>query len=329
MKGQLIKVLKIVVPLGIGVYLTWYFFSGMSDVDIQQTKNAFFEADYFWIILSLIAAFLGHLSRAYRWLFLLEPLGYKPKLSSSYHAVMSGYIINYTVPRSGEVARAGLLTSSENVPFEKGFATIVVERVVDVLMLGAIVLVTSLLQAKSDEFEKIMDQNKQGDSNLIWFILGGVVLIGIVGLIVYFRNAKIKSWVNEKIRGFWEGLKSIWTMKRKWAFVFHTLFIWGTYVVMLWFSALAFPQTENMPMEAILAAFVVGAAAIALLPGGIGVYPLWVTGVLVMYNIHFAGFGIFVWVMQTALILVLGLLSLYLIQMQTKASKAKSDGRTT
>ena len=98
---------------------------------------------------------------------------------------------------------------------------------------------------------------------------------------------------------------------------------------MLWFSALAFPQTENMPMEAILAAFVVGAAAIALLPGGIGVYPLWVTGVLVMYNIHFAGFGIFVWVMQTALILVLGLLSLYLIQMQTKASKAKSDGTST
>ena len=120
MKGRIIKILKIVLPLGIGVYLSWYFISGLSDKDIQQTKNAFFNANYFWIVLSLIIAFAGHLSRAYRWLFLLEPLGYKPKLSNAYHSVMSGYIINYTVPRSGEVARAGLLTQSENVPFEKG-----------------------------------------------------------------------------------------------------------------------------------------------------------------------------------------------------------------
>lgn len=326
MKSQVIKVLKIVLPLGIGVYLSWYFFSGMSDEDLKQTKEAFYEANYFWIILSLIVAFFGHVSRAYRWRFLLEPLGYKPKLSNAYHAVMSGYIINYTVPRSGEVARAGLLTASENVPFEKGFATIVVERLIDVLMLGGIVLITTLLQANSEEFEQIMKQNKSGNSMLIWYILGGGLLMGIVGLIIYSRNQKIKTWVNEKLRGFWEGLKSVWTMKRKWAFAFHTVFIWATYVAMLWMAALAFPQTENMPVEAVLGAFVVGAAAIALLPGGIGVYPIWVTGVLAMYNIQFAGFGIFVWVSQTALILVLGLLSLFLIQVRKKRLKSTENG---
>ena len=150
--------------------------------------------------------------------------------------------------------------------------------------------------------------------------------MGIVGLVAYLKNAKIKAWVNEKVRGFWKGLMSVWTMKKKWPFVFHTLFIWGTYIVMIWFSALAFPQTKDMPVEAILGAFVVGAAAIALLPGGIGVYPMWITGVLVMYNIDFIGFGIFVWVVQTALILVLGLVSLILIQMQIKSVKSSTDG---
>lgn len=301
------------------MYLTWYFLSGLSDKDLEQTKDAFFNADYLWIALSLLIAFSGHLSRAYRWLFLLEPLGYKPKLSNAYHAVMSGYIINYTVPRSGEVARAGLLTQSENVPFEKGFATIVVERIIDVLMLGGIVLLTTLLQANSDKFEKIMDRGEDGNSMLIWYILGTGLLLGIVGFIVYLKNERIKKWVNEKLKGFWEGIKSIWTMKRKWPFVFHTLFIWATYIGMMWASAMAFEETKDIRVEAILGAFVVGAAAIAILPGGIGVYPLWVTAVLGIYDIDFAAFGIFVWVAQTSLILVLGLLSLAILQWRKNA----------
>ena len=63
---------------------------------------------------------------------------------------------------------------------------------------------------------------------------------------------------------------------------------------------------------------VVGAAAIALLPGGMGAYPTWVNAVLVLYGISFPAFGIFIWVVQTALIVVLGLLSLFLIQRQVK-----------
>lgn len=316
MKNRFFKVLKIVVPIGIGVYLTWYFLSGLSEEEVQQSKDAFFEANYFWIALSLILAFLGHLSRAYRWLFLLEPLGYKPKLINAYHAVMAGYIINYTVPRSGEVARAGLMTQYEKVPFEKGFATIIIERLIDVIMLGGIAVVATLIQANSEKFQEIMESGNEEKSSMIYYILGACVLLGIVGLIFYMRNAKLKNWANEKLKGFWEGLKSIWTMKRKWAFLGHTFFIWTTYVAMLWISALAFPQTRDMPIEAVLGAFIVGSAAIALLPGGIGVYPLWVTSVLALYDIDFAAFGIFVWVVQTLLIVFLGLLSLFLIQIQ-------------
>tara|TARA_B110000902_G_scaffold267280_1_gene359826 strand:+ start:5396 stop:6370 length:975 start_codon:yes stop_codon:yes gene_type:complete len=318
LKNKAIKILKIVIPIGIGIYLTWYFFNGMDDGDIQKTKNAFFDANYFWIALSLLVAFLGHLSRAYRWRFLLEPLGYNPKLSNAYHAVMAGYIINYTIPRSGEIARAGLMTSYEKIPFEKGFATIIIERLIDVLMLGGIIFLTGLLQTKSDKLDKIMTSDPEEPSYLIWYILGGAILFGIVGLVVYFKNEKVKGFVNEKIISFWEGLKSIWTMKKKWAFIFHTLLIWSSYIVMIWFSALAFEETENLPVEALLGAFVVGAFAVALLPGGIGVYPLWITGVLLLYGVDFAGFGIFIWVVQTGLLVVLGLLSLFLIQRQPK-----------
>ena len=317
MKDQLIKILKIVVPIGIGLYLTWYFLAGLSEKEIQEIKNSFSEANYFWVVLSLILAFLSHLSRAYRWLFVLEPMGYKPKLINSYHAVMSGYIINYTVPRSGEVARAGLMATYEKIPFEKGFATIVAERVVDLMMFAIVFFISGLLQVNSKEISSITQRDGE-PSYMIWYILGGMFILGIIGLIIYFKNQKVKSFVNEKLIGFWEGLKAIWTMKKKWAFIAHTVFIWTCYVGMIWVSAQAFPQTQDMPIGCIFAAFVVGAAAIGATPGGLGLYPLWITGALMAYGIDFKAFGAFMWVTQTGLLVVLGLLSLFLIQRQPK-----------
>ncbi len=318
MKDTLIKILKLVVPIGIGLYLTWYFVSNLTDKDIVDIKSSFVEANYFWVALSLVLAFLSHFSRAYRWLFVLEPMGYKPKLINSYHAVMSGYIINYTVPRSGEVARAGLMATYEDIPFEKGFATIVAERVIDMLMFLIIFFISGLLQVNADEISSITQQDGE-PSYLIWYILGGMFIFGIIGLLFYLKHAKLRSFVNAKLLGFLEGLKAIWTMKKKWAFLGHTIFIWTCYVGMIWVSAQAFPQTADMPIGCVFAAFVVGAAAIGATPGGLGLYPLWITGALLVYNIDFKAFGAFMWVTQTALIVVLGLLSLFLIQRQPKS----------
>ena len=320
MKNNLIKILKIVVPIGIGLYLTWYFLAGLSEKDVQDIKNSFKEADYFWVVMSFILAFLSHFSRAYRWLFVLEPMGYKPKLINSFYAVMSGYVINYTVPRSGEVARAGLMATYEDIPFEKGFATIVAERVIDMLMFFIIFFISGLLPVNSAEISNITQRDGE-PRYMMWYILAAMFVLGIIGLSVYVKNKKLKKFVNEKMLGFWEGLKAILTMKKKWAFLGHTIFIWACYVGMIWVTAQAFPQTENLPIGCIFAAFVVGAAAIGATPGGLGLYPLWITGALLAYDIDFKAFGAFMWVTQTGLIVFLGLLSLFLIQRQPKITQ--------
>ena len=317
MKDRLKKILKIVIPIGIGVYLTWYFLSGLSDKDIEDTKNAFFEANYFWVFLGVFISFLSHFSRAYRSLFLLEPLGYKPKLKNAYHGVMAGYVINYTVPRSGEVARASLLASYEKIPFEKGFGTIVVERVIDAMMFGLIFFITGLLRVNTGDIDKITNSGGSGSGWMLYAILGAGVL-GIAGIIFYLKNEKFRNFFKEKLMGFLLGLKSIWTMKKKWAFIGHTFFIWGCYVGGLWVFAQAFPQTVGIGMGTVFGMFVVSAVAVGLLPGGIGAYPAWVTKVLALDGVQFAAYGIFVWGMQTLLIVVLGLLSLFLIQRQPK-----------
>lgn len=320
MKKRFIKFLKIFVPISIGIYLTWYFFKGLNEKELNQAKDAFFEANYFWVFISLAVAWLSHVSRAYRWRFLLEPLGYTPKLSNAYNALMSGYLINLTVPRSGEFARAGLLSNAEKIPYEKAFATIVVERVIDLIMFGMIVFISGLLQTNSEEFDQItkMGQGDGGNQWLIYAIIAAAI-VGLVLLILYFKITKFRLSVKEKLKGFWEGLKSIWTMKKKWWFVAHTFFIWATYVGEIWITAQAFPETSAMSIGCVFGAFVVGAAAIAVLPGGMGAYPNWINAVLILYGIHYAGYSIFMWVIMTLLMVVLGLISLLSIQKRIKA----------
>ncbi len=174
------------------------------------------------------------------------------------------------------------------------------------------------MQVNSEKFKAITQREESSNPYLIWILVVVMLVLSVAFLIVLRKKPRFRTFFVEKLKGFLEGLKTIWTMRQKWAFLFHTLFIWTCYVGMIWIGAQIFPQTEAMPLACVFGAFVVGAAAIAILPGGIGAYPVWVNAVLLIYGIQFAAFGIFVWVIQTALIVVLGLISLFLIQQKIK-----------
>ena len=95
------NIFKTVVPLGLGVYLVWYFFASMSPESKQFFYEAIRRANYGWIFLSLMLSFLAFALRAYRWKYVLEPLGYQTKFWNRYHALMIGYLMNLTIPRAG------------------------------------------------------------------------------------------------------------------------------------------------------------------------------------------------------------------------------------
>ena len=92
---------------------------------------------------------------------------------------MIGYIINLTIPRSGEVARAGYFSKYQKSSSEKVFGTIVVERVIDLLMLGLIFIITLFLQSDQDTFNQLRQANSEGNSPnwLVPLITSLVVLV--------------------------------------------------------------------------------------------------------------------------------------------------------
>lgn len=322
MKNQIFKIIKIIIPIAIGIYLTWYFISNSSSSEREYYVKVFKEANYGWVFLALVLAFLSHLSRAYRWKFLLEPLGYSPRLNIMYHSVMIGYVLNLTIPRSGELARAAYFSKYEKTSPDRIFGTIIVERVVDLLMFGLVFAIALYLQVDEDQFNTAIS-NKDESSSLPSWVLPVALGLFVVALLLVLVIEKLRNKAVKFIKGVIEGCLTILKLKQKVAYILHTLFIWIAYVAMFWVTALAIPEMELISVNALFACFVAGAIAIGITPGGIGLYPLMVSAVL--ENIYeFQGeiaksFSMLMWSSQTLFIVVLGILSLLLIKDKKEA----------
>ena len=146
MKAGIRKFLSITIPFVIGLGIIYYQYTTLTSDELEKIKISFLKADYFYIYLSLFFALIGYWSRAYRWKFALNHLGYKTKFHNDLLTVCVSYFVNLTIPRSGEVSRAALLKKYEGVPFDKGFGTIVAERIVDLLIFLLFVITAFILQ---------------------------------------------------------------------------------------------------------------------------------------------------------------------------------------
>jgi uncharacterized protein (TIRG00374 family) len=315
MKTKLIKFFKISLPIAIGLYLTWYFISNSTDVEKEYFVQSLSEANYGWIFCALTIAFLSHLSRAYRWKYLLETLDIKPKLSLMYHSVMIGYIINLTIPRSGELARAGYFSRYQKTKSDQVFGTIVVERVVDLIMFASIFLIAFFLQSDQDKFQELRQMGDSSSNPLVLPIF--LLIISVVSIIVIsIKKIRDKAW--NFLKGIYQGATTILKLKNKLAYILHTLFIWTAYVAMLWITAIALPDLQDININAIFACFIAGTIAIGATPGGIGLYPIMVASALTQlyeYDGQVAkSFGMLMWSSQTIFMVLLGVISLIAIK---------------
>ena len=308
------KVLKIVLPLALGSFLVWY---SLSDISLETLGNYFKEANYSFIFLGLFFGILSHLSRAYRWKFMLEPLGFKPKFTNSILAVLVGYLVNLAIPRAGEISRATVMTNYEKIPFEKAFGTIVAERIADLIMMLSIVAITLFVQ-----FDFIYDLLTKNFNPLKISIGFAILIVGFYIFTSFVKKAtsgfllKIKTFIS----GLIEGVTSIFKMKNKWAFIFHTVFIWAMYVAMFWATIPAI-EGLNVPFGGILIGFIAGGFSIAATNGGIGLYPIAVASALALFDIPAetaTAFGWIMWTAQTAMIVIFGGLAFLLLPIYNK-----------
>lgn len=312
------KILNISLPLLLGVFLVYYAYNQFTPAQITEMKSYFASADYLYIGLSLLFMKISHASRAYRWKYSLQYMGYQSGFWNNFMAISVGYLLNLTIPRSGELSRAAVLQKYDNIPFDKGFGTIIAERIIDLVFLLLFVATALLLQYKQlTGFIAQQIPVKQ------LVVIGGVLaIVAIIGLyLLYTSNWKIFVFIRKKITGLVEGMLSIFKMPHRIPFLIHTLIIWIGFVLTFYFGTKALPETSEISLGIVMVAFVVGSLTISFTNGGFGAFPLLIAKILALYGISLTAgtaFGWILWTTQTVLVIVLGGLSFLLLPIVNK-----------
>ena len=311
MSKKLKSYIKILLPISIGIFCIFFSFRNIGFTDFTKY---FYEINYLWVFVGIFLGALSHISRSYRWKYLIEPLGYKLGFINSVLAVFSAYLINYTIPRAGDVARATMISKYEKIPLDKTLGTIVAERAVDVICILTIIA-TGLIFEFNRISEKLISLIVNAEIYVIIIYVGVIILILFVSNRVLRKSKYYKSILNF-FSGIIEGLTIILKMEKRVPFILHSIFIWLMYILMFWAASMAFFELHEVAFYQFMISFTLAAISIMLSNGGIGIYPLAVEESLGWYGVQSTtglAFGWVSWLSQTMMVIIFGGLSLFIL----------------
>ena len=265
--------ITVFVSIAIAGLFLWLALRGL---DFEKIKISLKKANYFWVALAAVFGVLAYWFRAIRWNLLLEPMGHRISNSNSLWSISFGYLMNLTIPRSGELARSTALYGVEKVPVDKSFGTIILERVVDLVCM--LIFLGLTLIFKFEAIKSFYD-NSGFKPNPMIFI--AVIGIGIIGLILFFkfkekfRRFSVISKIIDFIDGIFEGLKSIFNLKQKTRFIAYTAGIWICYFLASYLVCFALPETSYFTLADGCFILVIGTLGMIIpASGGIGAFNL-------------------------------------------------------
>ena len=326
-RNKIVTALKFIFFLGLGLLIIWLSVRNLTPDEKAQIAHSFRIANYWWVVLAILLGIFSHGLRSLRWILFFEPMGFNPSLKNTFYAVMVGYFANMAFPRLGEVTRCGLMTKYEKIPFNKALGTVITERAIDMilfLLLFVLMFFTQLGTIKEYLGVKIYPQlvAKFGDLHYSRMLFLGLATLTVISILIFFLfRRKLQSLIlYQKIKklffGFWEGLKSLSQIKKPGLFIFYSLAIWGLYFLMLYVTFFCFPETSGLSLGAGLSSLVLGSVGIMITPGGIGLYPAIIQETLMLYAVAKPtglALGWIAWTAQTAMITIVGGLSLLLL----------------
>jgi uncharacterized protein (TIRG00374 family) len=290
------NIVKILISV-IFVVLSIYY--ATLDIDFNRLKNILVTTNFFIALIPIPIILLSHLFRAMRWKVMLNPIKIKISLLNLFSAVMIGYAANSVlpIPRAGEFLRPFVLSQREKVSFSSIFATIVIERVLDVIFLLFLFGVTFI--TLSSKIVNILP-NDINPNSLITAVAMFVFIILVSFYPPLFRyfiskilkplSPKIAEKISQLFDKFSLGLAVIKSPSAYIRLIIDSFAIWFLYAVPLYitFFAFDFQDSLNLGMiDALMLLIISGiGVSIAPTPGAIGVYHALVSTAMVqLYGI--------------------------------------------
>ena len=338
LKKRIILVLQFLFFLGLGVFLVWWMARGIDDKGWAQIRSSLKQANYWLFLPVLFMMLLSHYIRSLRWKILMEPLGYNPSTFNVFNAVMIGYLANLAFPRLGEVLKCTILARYEKVGPDKLIGTIVAERAIDLVCLLGAFVITILLQIDTvgayamSLLEKIfMGDNHQFSWLKMALILGGVIVFLwlFYMMLKKFSHFPLIEKIKNVVKGIWSGLNSIRYIKNRWLFILYSALIWTLYLMSSRIGFYAMHEVSNLGMREAFSILSFGSLGMIATQGGLGAYQYIVQEILVLYGqTQLVGFtfGWILWIAQTAVILIGGLICSILLPI---VNRKRHESNTT
>lgn len=276
-KNPVKTVFTIVISIAVAVFFMWLAFKGL---DFSKIQGYFARANYLWVAAAAIFGILAYWFRAVRWNLLLEPIGYQISNSNSFWSIAFGYLMNLTIPRSGEIARSTALYGVEKVPVDKSFGTIILERIVDLLCMVGFLILTLIFKydAVFAFYQQTIKQENNGSGETPYLLIA-LGVIGIIAAISFFVLRKIleKFPLMDKVYkiadGLIEGILAIFKLKQPGKFLIYSICIWICYYLAAYLVCFALPETSAFTLADGFFIIVVGTLGMMVpASGGIGAF---------------------------------------------------------
>ena len=259
---------------------------------LDKLVDDYRSAKVSWLVVISVCFFLSQLFRAIRWVILLKPMGYNISHANSLATTLVGYFANLGAPRIGEFVRAGLICKYEKIPVEKAFATIVIERIIDVMML-AILLALGFIFHFENLWGYISKNLSISYSYIGYFLLfvvivavGGIYLLRLILRLEDERLGKISLKLKKMLQGFIEGFKEVRNIPNKGAFWTYSFGIWIMYFLMHYLAFFSYEPTSHLSMIDAILVFDFGSLGVAFpSQGGMGSYHFMIMESLKIFGI--------------------------------------------
>ena len=263
------------------------------NVDLVTFFGIFRRVEYGYAIPVVLASILGFAFRAFRWGYILEPVK-KIRFMSLFSSVMISFMANNVLPvRLGEFVRAYSIAKMENISKSSAFATVVVERILDVffvlfLFLLLIFLFPFALSFPEDLVIKtyyFLIFSLIGLFALIFMVWKKEIVLNIVEKVVSRFPEKIADRVHRIVDSFIKGLDFFRNTHHFIPIIIITILMWFFYIGSYYFAFMAFGFFDNNLQTFMLAGLVI------LVMGSVGVMIPSAPGAIGTFH-YFCGLGL-------------------------------------
>ncbi len=260
----------VIAALTIG--LLWWFFHNLNFTEVWHA----IEGAHLSYIAAAVGATLGtYVLRALRWQALLAPIGHA-RFRTAFRTTVIGFTATFLLPgRPGEVLRPYLLARAEGFRTASAFATVIIERVLD---LASVLLLFGWLLLTAD-FEVGREVKLAGAGSTVLAIAAlGLLVAGAghperlgrwAGWLTRILPARAREAVVRFVHTFAEGLA---VMRRPAplivSFVLSVL-LWMSIGLGIWLTSRAFDLTFSFVGSFLVIMFLVVGVSVPT-PGGVG-----------------------------------------------------------